>query len=380
MDLRNKTCNSDDTLYNSRLIRNYVEYTSKYHPDADIDKVLEYSSIARHELEDPGHWFNQQQVDRFHESLVKETGHTAISRDVGRYAAFSQTSSTIRQYALGFLSPAFVYKMLERFAANLTQASKIKTRKISNNAVDVRITLKPGVVEKQYQCENRIGLLESIARVFSDSFPNIEHPKCIHKGDSCCHYIISWKKTPASVWNRIRNYFLLFAVISTLVLCFLISPGQWLLYLLICAVVASGFSSYSAYLEKKELTQTIQTQGDAAKELINEMNMRYNNALLIQEIGHASSGMRNTDLLCQTIVNLMEKHLDFDRGMIMLASEDKKRLVHVAGYGYAAEQEALLDKIEFHLDNHESKGMFVRAFKDRKPFLVNDLVKEKNKL
>ncbi|MGM0427003.1 MAG: PAS domain S-box protein, partial [Thermodesulfobacteriota bacterium] len=40
----------------------------------------------------------------------------------------------------------------------------------------------------------------------------------------------------------------------------------------------------------------------------------------------------------------------------------------------------LLNEAEFQLDKPASKGMFVRAFKDQKPFLVNDLIQEATKL
>ena len=76
----------------------------------------------------------------------------------------------------------------------------------------------------------------------------------------------------------------------------------------------------------------------------------------------------------------MEIHIDFDRGMIMLANSDKTRLYYTAGYGYTKEKEEFLQQAEFHLDNPESKGVFVVAFKDQKPFLVNDIAEIEKKL
>ncbi len=46
-------------LYNSRLIKNYVEYIKKFHPDLDLQDILHYSWIRTYELEDQGHWFSQ---------------------------------------------------------------------------------------------------------------------------------------------------------------------------------------------------------------------------------------------------------------------------------------------------------------------------------
>ena len=57
----------------------------------------------------------------------------------------------------------------------------------------------------------------------------------------------------------------------------------------------------------------------------------------------------------------------------MLANKENTRLIYMDGYGYSKEQEKLLRGTEFHLDNPESKGVFVLAFKQQKPFLLNDI-------
>ncbi|NOQ96405.1 MAG: PAS domain S-box protein, partial [Desulfobacterales bacterium] len=60
--------------------------------------------------------------------------------------------------------------------------------------------------------------------------------------------------------------------------------------------------------------------------------------------------------------------------------KEKTRLLYTAGYGYSNEHEKLLQRAEFHLDNPESKGMFVVAFRDQKPFLLNNLAEDSKKL
>jgi PAS domain S-box-containing protein len=370
----------NEPLYNSRIIQDHVEYITKYHPEMDVDNTLSYAGISRHELEDPGHWFNQLQVNRFHEILVRETGCPDISREVGRYAAYSKTSSVVRQYALGLLSPASVYRMLDAITPTLSRGSEFKTRKLSDNSVEVKVTVKPGVAEQEFQCENRTGLLESVAKIFTNTFAKIEHPRCIHRGDPSCDYIISWEKTSALAWKRAAKILTLLGSISALVFLFILPPLLFLIYtLLFCSIVAFTLLK-AAYIDHKDFKQTIQNQGYEAKKLIDEMNMRYSNSLLIQEVGQAASGIRDVNTLCVTIVNIMEKYLDFDRGMIMLTTEDKQCLVHIAGFGYSPTQQSIIDKAQFNLDNPTSQGIFVRAFKDQKPFLVNDLSQELTKM
>ena len=64
----------------------------------------------------------------------------------------------------------------------------------------------------------------------------------------------------------------------------------------------------------------------------------------------------------------MEKRLDFDRGVIMLANQKKTRLQFVAGYGYSETHDKLLSENEFHLDKPDSKGVMVSVFKKRNQY------------
>jgi PAS domain S-box-containing protein len=57
----------------------------------------------------------------------------------------------------------------------------------------------------------------------------------------------------------------------------------------------------------------------------------------------------------------------------MLANRKKTGLVYKAGYGYSTDREGLLRGTEFHLNNPKSKGVLVLAFREQKPFLINDI-------
>ncbi|MCK4788190.1 MAG: hypothetical protein KAV87_30890 [Desulfobacteraceae bacterium] len=43
---RDKTDNDSAPLYNSRLIKNYVEFTKRFYPEVEIESILEYAGIA----------------------------------------------------------------------------------------------------------------------------------------------------------------------------------------------------------------------------------------------------------------------------------------------------------------------------------------------
>ncbi len=212
----------DTPLYNSRLLKNYVEYIKEFHPNVNINSILDYAWIKTYELEDQGHWFSQWQVDRFQELLRKKTGDPNISRKVGRYGAAARASNVVKQYALGFMSPGAAYWVIEKLAAHFTRASTFKSRKLGPNKIEVSSIVRPDVTERPYQCDTRLGLLEGIAKIFTNKFAKIEHPTCVHRGGDLCLYIVTWERTPSFMWTRLRNYLFMLSLLACGVLHFYI--------------------------------------------------------------------------------------------------------------------------------------------------------------
>ena len=93
--------NSEIPLYNSRIVKIFLEYTAEYYPGVDTHSILEYAGITQYEVEDHAHWFTQVQVDRFHDIVAEKTGDPDIARKAGRYSASSQALGPAKQYVLG---------------------------------------------------------------------------------------------------------------------------------------------------------------------------------------------------------------------------------------------------------------------------------------
>lgn len=365
--------NEKAPIYNSRLIKNYVEFIGKHYPDVSIDAVLDYAGMTRYEVEDPAHWFNQDQIDLFHKILVKKTDNQKISKEVGRYTASGGGFGAAKQLMIGLMSPTSGYLLTEKYYPILSRGAAVSVKKIGPTSVEIISKPKPGVDEKPHQCDNRTGTFEAIAKLFTDKFARVDHPECFHNGNEHCRYVVTWEKTLSLIWKRIRNSFLLLAAPFSLVLFWFVAPLPWIMTLLVIALVAMTISYYAEYLEKQELIHTVDTQKSAAEDHILESNIRYNNTLLIQEIGQVASKILAVDELFKSVVSVMEKRLHFDRGMIMLANEDKSRLRFSAGFGHTTEQEHFLSRLEFNLNNPESKGLFVLAMREGKPRLINDI-------
>lgn len=365
--------NRTEPIYSSRIIKVYIEYIRQFHPDTDIQSLLSGSRISSFEVEDPAHWFTQDQVDSFYTAAVAATGNNQIAREAGRFTVLSKGFGPLRHYTVSLLGPGALFMLMEKMYKTMSRGAKIQTRKLASDKVEITVAPRAGIREQPYQCENRMGTFESLPKLFTGTMGRIEHPECRYRGDKICCYRITWDHNRSYTLKKFRNWFLLTSLPVWAFMLGKLPLEIWTAAGTVFAIIISALTFLSDTLEKTELRKTIQTQGNTAKAHLEEMQIRYNNALLVQQIGQNAASIRDINSFIPEISRLMERHLDFDRGIILLANKDATRLVFSAGYGYSPTEKSVMKNTFFHLDKPDSKGFFVVAFKTQKPQLIDDI-------
>ena len=367
-------------IYNSRIIKTYIEYLTLQYPHVAPEALLEFAGISREQVEDPAHWFTQSQVDRFHEVLEQKTGNPNVSREAGRYAASSKASGVLKQYAMSFISPLSAYRLLEKITPHLTKGGVFRTAKLGPKKVEITFTPVPGVKENPHQCENRMGQLEAITKVFTNKFARIEHSTCLHRNGDLCRYLITWDEAPSHLWKKVSRS----SVVAGFALAIAFSLFLPLLYETILTLgIALGVLSINLYagrVEKDELAKSMVLQGDAAEIYLDEMQTRYNQALLVQEVGQVCSTVFEIRGLTEKVMEVLERRLNFDRGMVLLLDQEKGRLYYAAGYGFTKSQEGPWRDPGMALDTMDEKDLFVSALRQYKPVLLHDAEENHEKL
>jgi len=360
-------------LYNSRLTNVYVEYLEKYYPDLDTNEILAYAGMTRLEIEDPAHWFSQRQVDRFHAILSRKIKNGSIARAVGRYAISSEALGAIKKIALSLINPASIYMLMGKLYPLATRSVRIETRRLAVNRVEIAAMPYPGVHEKPFQCENRTGSFEAVGKHFSTQYAKVEHPLCIHRGDSCCLYRIEWQKSPTLSWKRMRNHAAGGGLLLSSILIFVMPIPTWLIATLAMVILVLAISTRLHLLAIQDLTKAVKAQGDVAQEHLEGIKAQYNRSLLIEEIGQATSTLMDPHTLFEAVTGIMAERLDYDRGMIFLADTKKEHLRFAAGYGFDDRGLEILRQIDFRLNKPSSRGIFTRCFLDQQPVIVQDV-------
>lgn len=371
---------SKDLLYNSRIINTYIKMLKKQHPQIDTGVALEYANMQGYEVADQSHWFTQWQIDRFYEKLVDLTGNPMLAREAGRYSASPEAIGAMRQYILGLVGPAHAFGLIRNASSKFTRSSQYQSRRLADNSVEVLVSPYPGVEEKRFQCENRMGFFEAVCMMFDNDMPAIEHPECLFDGGQHCRYVISWKPSPADLWGKARNIsaFVLSGACGAAAFWNPLLTLQTLVPVSLATVAALAYTARTK--ENLNLRRSLDNLFDSSERLIEQMNINYINSQMNNEIGQAISAPTELDEILGNVIQVLENRLDFDRGMILLASKERDQLLFRTGFGYTSEQMRELNSIAFHLNKPSSRGVFVVAFHDQRPFLIDDVRELRNKL
>lgn len=360
-------------LYNSRIIDTYIKLIKAKYSYINIGELLSYAGMERYQVEDEGHWFTQEQINLFYEELERLSGNKEIAGEAGRYAASPDALGVMRQYILAFMGLAKAYEKLGQVASKFTRSSVYQSRLVSPNKVEITVTPNEGVHEKQFQCENRMGYFEAFAMMFNYSLPEIEHHECLFRGGRVCRYTVSWKESRTASLRKIRSVAAISLLAAFLGGTFLFPLSALISFLAVPGLIVLLLNWYTAIIERRELVAAIDNLKGTTDKLLDQINLNYNNALTINEVGQALSKQIDINDILIKVVQVLEKRLDYDRGLVFLSNQDKARLIFQAGFGYTEEQLNLLKKNDFHLNRPESKGVFVISFREQRAILVSDI-------
>lgn len=369
----------DTPLYNSRIISSFIKFVERHYDQIDINEVLHYAKMAPYQVEDDTYWFTQEQVDCFHEQLVKLTKNENLARDAGRYAVSTDSLGVAKSYALGFVNPPKVCEMIKKAVANIVRSCDWEATRLGPNKVQIKVTPRPGTHEKPYQCENRMGYIESIFALFKHKLPRIDHTECIFKGGHCCRYIITWHTFRSGMLRKIRNYLTVSLFAVCLGLVYFTVPEAWVATLTVSLSVVFALSYKIWHMEKEELLTAVQNLTTSTDTLFERLDTSSKNAELIHELGLTLTKQRHIDGILKDVAKVLETRLDYDRGMLLLADKERLALSFRAGFGYTEDQLSFLQKANFRLRT-DSKGILVICFQEGRPFLINDIDEIKDDL
>ncbi len=223
---KNGAISQSDRLYNSRIIATYIKFLRKEYSYINIEDILSYAEMETYQVEDEAYWFTQEQVDLFNERAVKATGKSDIAREAGRFGLSPDLLGFVKSYILGCMSIGKAFEMIAQISSKFVKSCTWESAGLASNKVKLVVTPRPGRPGEALPMREPNGLLRSGRSAISHKFPQIEHTKCVFRGDECCEYVVTWREFRHEMWRKVRNIggAFLFATIANLVL---LASSRW---------------------------------------------------------------------------------------------------------------------------------------------------------
>lgn len=339
---------SEEKLYNSALLDNYIQLLKADYPHINIDDVLSESGIEPWEI-DPGNWFSQSKVNRFYDIVLERTGNENIAKEAGRFSVANRAGNIMRQAALSLLSPSNLYDIIGKISKKYTRAINIHTKKISNTKHEIITEYLENVSPKKFQCENTIGYLEAVYLIFRSKLPKISHPECYFDNGTKCKYIVSWKKTASERIILIRNI-AAFLFIPAITILFFSNFAYIYEFIVFFCFLFLLMALLSMSFEKKDLLKIVRKQDFKPHDVLDSHNRYHRSANLLKDISIALSKNKTVQDFMATVGNIYHA-LGYRSGLIVLIDYDQNR----PGFG---------DVYHYHEHQHE----YLKEFKNKEVF------------
>lgn len=360
-------------LYNSRTLQIYLRLLERSYSHINIPDFLNRTGIKPYQINDPGHWFGQDEIDHFYDALVEETGNPGIAREAGRFAASPESMGLMENIFLGFLGPSKVYAAVGKVSKSLTRSSVYTARQMGRNRVEISVNFLPGIQERPYQCQSRIGYIESVPLHFAKTLPHVEHTECVFEGGACCRYLVSWRQPRSVMLTKTRN-FLSFAFLIAIVPLLAYSPGLTVKLLLPLFCLVTILSLVLEKQENKNAVQSLAQLRDSTERLDDQIRKNYDTAKITSELGRVLNQRNTRAEVLDKVIQTLRNRLEFPRGFILTLDEAHGRLEYQTSYGFNQSQVNLLEKMSFEMGiaAAENDNVFIRCVMREDPLFFPD--------
>lgn len=361
---------AEPRLYNSRCINAYLRYLTLKYPEIDQSSLLGAAGIRPEEVDDQGHWFSQRQINLFYDRLLQLTGNEQIAREAGRHLVRAEASGWFRKYGFGFLTMEQVAKRTRSIAGRISRSAVYEARMKGPRHVEVVVTPYPGVEERSFQCQNRIGSFESFWLHFTLKLPTIHHDECMFSGGKVCRYEILWEDSKVQRREHLRNQVFI-ALVAASILAMGAMPA---LAFSLVAPVSLGLlgllAIFSANQGRRETLEYIETLGDANARALDQIDNDYQSAQLTREIGQVISQSGDIDTTLKLILQSLQRHLPGQRAMLLLLERNHPGWHYRDNFGFSSGAVSRVRNLPMMLDASSPESLASFFWQNSEPLVL----------
>jgi len=173
--------------------------------EADMRELLTSVGIDPQVLGDPHAWISLRQLERVMRAIDARVPDPLLIRRATRLGFTERFMGPVRTLIRAFASPGSAYVQMAQGLSRFNKVGVMEVRAQSRGTVELAYRPAPGApLEREpLVCAGRLENVASVPTIFDLPPAEVEHPRCLHRGDEECLYVVHHAEPQPRTLSRV---------------------------------------------------------------------------------------------------------------------------------------------------------------------------------
>jgi signal transduction histidine kinase len=183
----------------------FLDETRAIVGDAGVRELVESFGVTEEALRDREAWVSLEFCEAFCERLFVRHNDPAMFDRCGRLVVSPRYAGVLRPLFRTFGTPMLAYTQVAQSAARLNKVGRMKILEKRRGRIKIEYRCLPeGPRERSVLvCRTRAAQLSGLPTLFDLPPAEVIHPVCMHRGQECCVYDLSWHEPAGRIVSRL---------------------------------------------------------------------------------------------------------------------------------------------------------------------------------
>lgn len=160
--------------------------------EREMQDLLSSVGVDPSVLGDPHAWISLRQLERVMRAINTKVPDTLLIRRATRLGFTERYMGPLRTLIRAFASPGSAYVQMAQGLSRFNKVGIMEVRAQSRGYVELAYRPAPGAPREReiLVCAGRLENVASVPTIFDLPPAEVEHPRCLHRGDEECLYLI----------------------------------------------------------------------------------------------------------------------------------------------------------------------------------------------
>ncbi len=160
--------------------------------ETEMRELLTSVGVDPHVLGDPHAWISLRQLERVMRAIDTRIPDPLLIRRATRLGFTERYMGPVRTLIRAFASPGSAYVQMVQGLSRFNKVGAMEVRSQSRGHVELAYRPAPGAPSEHEPlvCAGRLENIASVPTIFDLPPAEVDHPRCLHRGDDECLYVV----------------------------------------------------------------------------------------------------------------------------------------------------------------------------------------------